>query len=206
MAGNGNTEAFQSLVEKTVQYLSVREDKSRFRVEGEKEYREDEAIIFTGELYDRSYELMNGPDVEMRIRNQEGKAYPFSFSRTSQGYRLDAGSLPVGEYSYEASVQVDGDSLSETGRFRVTPVDIERSRTVADHGLLYDLARRSGGQLHYPDRMEAVRDSIEASGEAKAVRYTQQRMSDLISWKWLFLPLLLLMSLEWFIRKRQGAY
>lgn len=206
MADHGNTRGFDKLVEKSVQYLSVREDKSRFRVEGQKEYRENEAIVFTAELYDKSYELTNDAEVRMEIRNEEGKSYPFSFSRTSQGYRLDAGSLPIGEYNYEAKASMEGDSLVDQGRFTVTPVDIERSRTVADHGLLYDMARESGGMVFYPDEMEAISDSIEASGKAKPVRYRQESMTDLIAWKWLFLALLLLMSIEWVVRKRMGAY
>ncbi len=206
MAENGNTEGFQKLVGKTVQYLSVKEDKSRFRVEGDKEYRENETITFTAELYDRSYELMNEPRVKMKIRNEEGKTYPFSFSRTSSGYRLEAGMLPTGDYQWEAKAALEEDTLTERGRFTVTPVRIERARTVADHGLLYDLARRTGGTVSYPDAMESIPDSIESSGTAKPVRYTQERMTDLISWKWLFLPLLLLMSIEWFLRKRMGAY
>ncbi len=206
MAGNGNTKAFDRLLEKTVQYLSVREDKSRFRVEGEKEYRENEPILFTAELYDRSYELINEPEVRMTVRNEEGKAYPFAFSKTSDSYRLNAGSLPVGEYSYKAKAGLEGDTLIERGRFTVTPVRIERSRTVADHGLLYDLARKTGGRVFYPEAIGAIPDSIKNSKTIKPLRYTQERMTDLIVWKWLFLPLLLLMSIEWILRKRMGAY
>ena len=206
MTGTGDTKAFDRMLEKTVQYLSVREDKSRFRVEGDKEYRENEAILFTAELYDRSYDLINEAEVRMTVRNEEGKTYPFAFSKTQSSYRLDAGSLPVGEYSYKAKVGLEGDTLLEEGRFTVTPVRIERSRTVADHGLLYDLARKTGGTVFYPDEMKSIPDSIQSSESVKPLRYTQERLTDLISWKWLFLPLLLLMSLEWTLRKRMGAY
>lgn len=206
MATDGDVGTFDRILTKTVQYLSTRDDKSRFRVEGEKAYKENEAIVFSAELYDESYELINEPEVRMTISNSEGRDYPFSFRRTSEAYRLDAGSLPVGDYRYRALVEWEADTLVEEGVFKVNPVQVERTRTVADHSLLFDLSEQSGGELFYPDDMERIPERIRERGDAKPVRYTQERMSDLIAWRWIFLPLLLLASLEWGLRKRLGAY
>lgn len=206
MASSGSVKQFDRIVEKSVQFLSSRDDKSRFRVDGDKEFQEDERIVLRAELYDKSYELLNEPEVEMKIIDAEGKEYSFAFSRTSNAYRLDAGRLPVGEYRYEAKVEWEGDTLAEEGVFRVTPVQLESARTVADHGLLYDLSRRTGGEMFHPEDMGAFASRILEGDAASPVRYTQERMSDLIGWKWLFLPLLLLMTLEWGIRKRSGVY
>jgi hypothetical protein len=40
----------------------------------------------------------------------------------------------------------------------------------------------------------------------KARSYAHEQYSDLIGLRWLFLPILLLLTLEWVMRRRNGAY
>lgn len=203
---NGNHDAFDRLISKTVQYLALKEDKSRFRVNGKSDLRENDKVIFEGELYNKSYELVNDPDVEMTIRDAESDEFPFSFTRTKSSYKLNAGSLPVGNYSYEANTTLDGERFIERGEFSISAIQLEETNTVADHKVLYDLSEQSGGSMIYPDQLSKLETMIGGNENIVARTYSKTSLSDLIDIKALFFAILALLSLEWFLRKRNGAY
>ncbi|HET6991934.1 MAG TPA: hypothetical protein VFJ43_11450, partial [Bacteroidia bacterium] len=103
-ADHGNEDIFNELIGKTVQYLSVREEKSFFRVTAKTNFLENESVQFEAEVYNESYELINTPDVNIDIIDESGKRFPSIFTRVGKAYRLDAKQFPVGEYKYEAKV------------------------------------------------------------------------------------------------------
>jgi len=194
------------LISKTVQYLALKEDKSRFRVNGKSDLRENDKVFFEGELYNKSYELVNDPDVEMTIRDAEGDEFPFSFTRTKSSYTLNAGSLPVGNYSYEANTTLDGERFIERGEFSISAIQLEATNTVADHKVLFDLSEQSGGAMIYADQLSKLETMIGGNENIVARTYSKTSLSDLIDIKALFFAILALLSLEWFLRKRNGAY
>src|SRR5690606_27280055 len=104
---NSSHEAVDELLIKTVQFLSVRDDKRKFRAYPAKNaFDENEPVILNAELYNDAFELVNTPDVHVSIKNTEGKSYSFVFSRTANAYILDAGVLPSGSYSYSATTEL----------------------------------------------------------------------------------------------------
>lgn len=203
---NGNHDLFNEFISKLVQYSSVKTDKSLFRVTGKNHFFENEPILFDAELYNESYELINEPEVNIKITNSEGKAYPFVFSRTTDAYRLNAGNLPVGEYKYEASVTSGEKVHKETGAFSVSALQVEATNTVADHQLMFSLANQTGGQMYYPSQLEQLTQEVLSREDIKPVIYNHKRLDDVIHEKWIFFLILILIALEWFLRKRSGAY
>ncbi|MFO0323346.1 MAG: hypothetical protein ACK504_13070, partial [Bacteroidota bacterium] len=57
-----NHELFNELINKVVQYLSVKADKSFFRIFTKKVMNENESLDFTAEVYNQSYELTTDQD------------------------------------------------------------------------------------------------------------------------------------------------
>jgi hypothetical protein len=82
----------------------------------------------------------------------------------------------------------------------------EQISTVADHGLLADLAARSGGILVHPGGLEAIAEAIRERPEIKPRSYAHASFSDLIGLRWIFFVLLALLTVEWVLRRRNGAY
>jgi hypothetical protein len=132
-AANGNHNLFNEFVSKTVQYLSVKVDKSFFRITGKNNFFENEPVEMEAEVYNQSYELINEPEVNIVITNAENKKYPFVFSKTTNAYRLNAGMFAVGEYKYEAKVKVGEKLYTQNGEFSVSPLQVEFTNTTADH-------------------------------------------------------------------------
>lgn len=204
---NENHLFFDNLLSKMVQYLSVKEDKRKFRVSLAKNiFDENEPVVFDAELYNNSFELINEPDARLVLINQKGKEFNFTFNKSGRAYSLNAGILPVGEYRFRASVNNGGENLSFEGQFSVRPIQLELFETTADHGILATLAKESGGRLLYRQDLEGFSEMIRGLNSAKPVIYQTVRTRPLINLKWLFGILIGLLSLEWFLRRYFGSY
>ncbi len=202
----GNQQAFDDLFSKIIQYLAVKEDKSQFRVMMKNNIPENEAVEIDAELYNDSYQLVNEPEVNIVITDANKKNFQYSFSRNSNSYYLNAGSLPPGEYSYKASASFCGKTIQKTGMFTVLALNIESLNTLANHLLLNNMANRHKGEMVYPAQLNKIEQLLSARDDMKTIAYTQKRYTDLVSLLPYLLLLLGLLSAEWFIRKRNGSY
>jgi hypothetical protein len=197
---------FDELVHKTVAYLAVEKDRSRFRVHHARKVGESEPVVFDAELYNASYEPVNTPEATITLRNEAGEDLAYTFSRSGTGYRLDAGVLPPGRYTWRASTGLDGERLNATGELLVEPLVAERQSTVADHALLAALAARTGGAMVGPGGMDALPELLAAKGTMVPRSYGHATFSDLIGLRWIFALLLVLLTVEWAVRRRSGSY
>jgi hypothetical protein len=204
---NNSPQTINELWSKMIQYLAAKEDKRNFRVHHSKKYfDENEHVTFEAELYNKSYELINEADVILELKNREGKTYSFTFSKTGKSYFLDAGLLPAGLYSYQATVLANGKNERTSGTFLVKPLVAELLNTRADHQLLANLADETKGKLFYPNQLDQLAEFIKSNETIKPVVYHQEEIMDLVNLKSIFTLILTLLSVEWFIRKRNGAY
>jgi hypothetical protein len=194
-----------SLIAKSIQYLSVKDDKRKFKAYTTKNtFDENENITINAVLYNDSYVAVNKPDVNIQIKNDSGKTYNFLFSRTEVAYQLDAGTLPPGNYSYTASASFGNKALKASGLFYVNNIVAEYQQTIANHQLLSTMASTSNGKMYMPkDLLKIVKD-IENNEEIKTLSYENRKYEELINFKWLFVLILSLLTLEWFFRKRNG--
>ncbi len=205
-ADHKNNHFFNELINKIVQYLAVKEDKNMFRIHAPNSFKEDEPVELDADLYNPSYQLVNDPEVSITITNSDGTNFSFTFSRTSNAYHLNAGQLQAGVYHYSAQVKQGTQVYTSKGEFTVTPVQVEATNTVADHQLLYQLAKEHGGKMLFPNQIAELQKLIDAKEDIKPVIYTHTSYAPLIDLKWVFFLLLLLVSAEWFIRKWSGTY
>lgn len=203
----GSHDRFDELLSQLTQYLTVQEDKRRFRVSVAKNlFDENEPVQLDAELYNSSYELINEPEASVIVTGPEGREYVFSFNRTANAYTLNAGTLPVGNYRFRARTNASGQELSYDGRFSVRAVEVERYALEADHGLLRQLSTRYGGQLLFPDELPGLAARLEAAGTVKPVLFETVNTRSVIHLKWIFFVLLALFAAEWFMRRYFGGY
>lgn len=205
-ADHKNHQIFDELINKIVQYLAVKEDKSFFRVHVPTVFKEDEHIIMDAELYNPSYQLINEPEVNAVITDDNGRKYSFTFSRTSNSYHLDAGTLQAENYKYETTVNAAGKLFTREGEFTVTPIQIEAVNTIAEHHILFQIASEHKGKMLFPNQIEELPEIINKRDDLKPVIYTHVSFSRLIGLKWVIVTLLTIISIEWFVRKWNGIY
>lgn len=203
-ADHGNHELFNELISKTVQYLSVKADKSFFRVYSKKVINENEALDFTAEVYNQSYELITDPDVTLSLKDSKGKVYNYTFNKKQTIYTLSAGQFAAGDYTWEATVKAGDKTYTKTGLVMVKEVIAEKINTVANHQLLYQLSQQSGGKMYSRNQLDALQKAILESDAIKSITYSHKQLNELVNLKWIFAVILLLLSVEWFLRKYNG--
>lgn len=205
-SANGNFDAFNEWLLKSVQNLSVKENKTHFRLISKNNINENEQVVFDAEVYNDNYELINTPDVNMVITNSAGKSFPYIFSKTEKGYNLNSGFMSAGDYKYKSTVKVSDKVYTSSGQFTVSLLQAEQGESVADHVLLNTLAQKNGGAMFYPNQLNELKDQLLKRDDMKTVSYSHYKLRDLVDVKAIFFILLALLSIEWFLRKRAGSY
>jgi len=203
---NGNHDAFNELIQKTIQYLALKENEDNFNVYHSALYQETDEIKLTAELYNDSYELINAPDVNIRIRNDSLREFIYQFDRSSDFYQLNAGNLNPGDYTYEAETQLGNQHFTENGNFSIVKNDIEIQNTTADFGVLYRLSQQTGGQFYSFENYGTLLDAISRNKQIAVQQHQQTIQTEWINLKMLFFLLIVLLGVEWFFRKYWGIY
>jgi uncharacterized membrane protein len=129
------------------------------------------------------------------VTPQTGSGQPFAmFEQTD---------LP-GDYWVTVAATRQGVSLGPpaTARFIVDPLDPERDNPAADPDLMAEIAAITGAATIPPEQFPTFLDGLLTSGlTTELTKYTQVNLWD--NWP-ILLMFVLLLSVEWFLRKRKG--
>jgi len=128
------------------------------------------------------------------LKSDAGKNYSFLFTRSGQSYQLDAGSLPIGDYSYVATTKNGTKQFNATGQLTVKPLNLEARQSAANHRLLNNIAKQSGGEMLHPNQVNRLADLIRKNENIKTVVYEDKHYSDIVDIKWVFALILGLLS------------
>jgi hypothetical protein len=201
------TDATTDLLQKTVQYLSTREDDRRLRVYiDDNLYDESEAVVFEAEYYNASFQRLNDPDVLLSITDQDDNQFSYTFDRSGDHYILNTGPFSPGNYTYEAEVEVGMERFTAEGAFTVRPLQLEALNLEANHGLLRQIANEQGGRVFYPAQFEELQSLLAGDQDFRPVVHSTLRTNLVLNLFWICLALLLLLFTEWFLRRYFGSY
>ncbi|WP_304063121.1 hypothetical protein [Pedobacter glucosidilyticus] len=201
-----NHDAFQEILSKVVQYLSVQEDKRKFRAYPVKNrFTDDEAILLNAELYNDVFEPIKNAEIAVDVFSNTGKKYSYIFTAKGENYELNAGLLPAGSYSFTAKTSATGKQEVAKGQFLVEQLVAEYQQTKANHQLLYQMAEATGGDFLYPADLESLNARLQQKEQIKTITFEDKSYDDLINLKWFFAVLMIFITLEWFLRKRNGT-
>lgn len=203
---NSNTQTFEDFIAKLITYLAIKDNKDPFRINIKNEFFENEEIFVGAELYNKSFELINEPEVNFEFTNEIGRKFESTFLRTANAYQLSLGKLPSGIYSWLANTNFQGKKYSKSGSFLVSELKLEWLSTTADYRLLRNIATNSGGKFYFPKALASLSTDINESDAISTVVYQEKAFNDLIDYKWLFFAIIVFISVEWFFRKYNGAY
>lgn len=201
-----NHDAFNEIVDKIVLYLAAKGDKSLFRVHHANVFAENTPVEFTAELFNESYELINEPDIKMVIKSDKGTTYEEQFSKQNNGYYLNIGELPVGNYNWTATTQVGNKHYEKTGSFSVQEMLLETVNLVADHDLLKSLSSATKGKFYTKNNMQQVVNDIKKNDNIKTMATYHKKYAMMLNSPWYLLAIVLLFGVEWFLRKWNGGY
>ena len=192
---------FDELINKSIQFLSIKDDKRPFRFKHDNLVYENETLMINAEVYDANYNLINHNELNILVTDQNGRKYNYSFNKSEQSYFLELNGLKVGNYKYQSKVIQSGKELIYNGQFSIIPLNLEKMNTIGDPQLLSTLSLKYGGKSFDIKGFNNLLNEI-SKIESNIQSYIEESKNDLINFKWIFTILLLLLSLEWFLRKR----
>ncbi len=202
----GSHEVFDGIIKKMINYLIQKPNEDNFNIYFQTDYPEDSPITMQAELFNESYEPVNEPDVSIEIVSEDGTQYDYVFDKEDDQYALNVGNLPSATYSFTAKTKLGEQSYSEIGSFHVSPVQIEQSETTANFQVLYQIAENTGGNFFTYNEFSQLKNTIDQNNSLEEKKIRQQVYQDFIDLKWLFFVILIILSLEWFLRKFWGSY
>lgn len=202
----GDQKNFTELIQKITQYLVVKQNTSSLRVTTPKRFTKDEDILLKAEFYNESLELITVPTIQLTLKNEKKKISKHEFGVTGNFYKLSLGKLKPGKYQWSATCKHNGKSYSKSGIFVVEDIQLENLDTRANHTVLNQLSENSNGKFYALANADQLINDIEKRGDIVEMSYREASFNDLIDYKWLFILLILILGLEWFLRRWFGAY
>lgn len=201
-----NTRAFDVFLNKIAMFLIADTDRRLFKVNSKAEYDNHNDVIINAELYNKTLELNNTQDVSFTLTNESGELFNYHFSPFNDYYKLNLNKLPVGIYSYKANVKVGTDNYTDNGEFIVQQTDNESKNLTANHRLLSKLSNENNGKLYYPNQINQVLLDINNSENMSSTIHYEDKYIGLNQIVYIFIGIILLLSIEWFLRKYFGDY
>jgi hypothetical protein len=205
-ADNGNSEIFDELFSKLIQYLSTREDKRKFRsFPLQNEFSEAEPAVIESQVYNDLFELVYGNTIQLELRDEQGRITNYSYTTSPGGSRYRIGGLKEGVYRFKASTRLNDKMEEVNGQFLIKSQNLEAQNLTADFSLLRKLSLETDGKFYHADQLSILASDLEKTKTASLI-HSDETFNQLINLKWVFFLLLILISAEWFIRKYLGSY
>ena len=196
-----NHDNFEELLTKSVKYLLTEKDKELI-INYKENYFNNESIIFTADLRNPSQELINEPDLGIRIVNRHTKdIYEYNFLKKNKSYYLDVNNLPEGIYNFSAQAEYGGKTYQENGNFSVISIGAEAQDLVADARRMQLLAALTEGKNFGIKDINLVAAELENDERITSIMREETNYKDLINMKSIFFVILSLISIEWILRK-----
>ncbi|MBL7074753.1 hypothetical protein ISS37_05905 [candidate division KSB1 bacterium] len=198
--GVGKTnELYQNLWDGAIRWLVTEEKSGRLRVATSKSvYQSGENILFSAQVYTADYRPQDGAEVRISIPDSpELDLVGLGSGRYGGELRL----LEKGDYTFLARALVGERVIEErTGKFSVEEYNIEFLNIRMEKGLLQRISENTGGK--YYDLADV--NQLVADLKLPSRILTQEKEIEIWN-RWVLLAgFILLLSLEWFIRKRSG--
>lgn len=197
---------FNELFSKTYTYLMVRREGMGLNVQIDKHFNKFDPISINANFYNASLEAINTPIINVEITGPSNKKYPYRLNTQGKGYGLEIGVLPPGNYTWEAQTTYDNKKFIKKGFFTVDDVALENLTNLANHGILKQLATNSRGKFRpFNDYAKSINE-IKKRDDVVAIESIESDFDYLNNYLIYLCFIVFIFSLEWFLKRFNGAY
>jgi len=197
---NSNTH-FNDIVNRTIQYLALKEKKDQLIIRHDNDFSEGKQVKIQAELYNDSYELINKLDLQFVLTNEDGKTYNYQFSRNENDYDLTISSLKNGRYNYKVQTVGLDENLVRSGEFIVRSNTIESKRLQAETITLKQISGSTNGTYFRSFDSKKIKTHFLNDIDIKPTISYESNYGNAVSLIYLLSFIIILMILEWFLRK-----
>ena len=198
----GDDTAYRYFFSNMIRWLANREQRKHFSVSPDKEfYHSGEMARFDAQLYTHDFKPFDGAELLLQLNGPRGTQEKEMIGRGNGKYSAEMLVVKAGDYSYRAVAAKDGVIFYEDrGTFSADNWNLEYLQTTAREEELRNLAEKTGGTLLGGDNFGTLLDIIDDA---------PRRLSESREWQLWNAPLLLivicvLLTVEWWLRKKKG--
>ena len=192
---------FNDCVNRIIQYLALKEKKDQLIIRHDKDFSEGSPIEIHAELYNKSYQLINNVDLQFVLTNEDGKAYNYQFSRNENDYGLSLNNLKNGKYNYKVETVGLSENLERLGEFIVRSNNIESKQLQAETMILRQISKNTNGTYFSNFDLEKIKKHFLNDLYNKPSISYETNYGNAVSLMYLLSFIIILMILEWFLRK-----
>jgi hypothetical protein len=205
-AGSGTEQILDNFLSNAIRWLTTQEDARRIRVQASKQiYTTQDAVEFTAQVYDENYQPLD--DAQIEVRAQHGTEMsslvlnPLGSGQYQGVYDL----LQEGDYKFKASVMVNGSIIgNDQGTFSVGGLNAEYLETRMNKSLLQQIAAQTGGRYYESDKYGSLPQDIATLTNFKSRDVSKSMEIEIWNARWMLALVILIFTLEWLVRKRNG--
>ena len=199
------SETWKKTLLQGIDWLSIHDSPSQLTLKTDKQlYSQGEMVKFNAVVYDEYYEPMEYIDLQVYIKEDSNsdEEYQFDMVNLSSGrYSGEYRSKSPGRYKYRAVAKKGEIDLGEIrGEFSVEEYSPEFAQLGRNETILVKIARNTGGTYIPYELFEPGSIKIEEGAYRKSLNAEFRVWNDV---RLMFL-LLILLAIEWVLRKRGG--
>lgn len=199
-----NEDFFRSFLNEIVKWLSVSNTKKQFSITTNKKiYNSGEKVNLTAELYDYSFNPIDTSHISLFITNNATKKDLVMTQHNNGIYTADFIPDSHGDYIISAFAKSDTSSKANT-RFSVTSSSLELIDTKMRVEYLKHLAYSTNGKYFSLNEIDKIIEHLEKANKNRNNGILIKDEIELWNYTLILFAVIILFSIEWFLRKRLG--
>ena len=200
---NQTFEKFDIFFNKLIQYLASNKRSNQLEIAYDSFIYSNTDAVIKAQYFDATYTFDENASLLLSIRNKTtGETNKFPFTLKNNSFEISLSNLKPGDYTF--NVSVGSNNISKNGAITVLPYEIEQQLVRANMNDLKNIAQLSNGTYFHINKVDELFSLILSDKRYTTIQKSTEKIVSLIERKWLLILVVLLLSLEWFIRKYKG--
>ena len=202
-SGQQNFIAFDNFLNTLIQYLVEIKANKQLIVDYKPVVYSNEPLEFIVNYLDANRKFDSRASLEINITNENTKdkiSYPLALK--TNYYYINLSNQEAGDYSFTIKETKSG--LSQKGKFTILNFPIEQQFYNANFEKLTSLSESNSGKAFLLNNYTDLKSILLKDNSFKSIETKKVITSNLLSFKWLLLLIIVSAVTEWFIRKIHG--
>lgn len=196
-------EKFDVFFDKMTQYVASNTQKKNLVVNHENFYNSGEIVTISAQYFNKNYEFDENAQLTIELKNNDTKQLKiYDFVKGNNDFSVAFDNLDAGNYIFKVKEKQSGTQYF--GKFHVLYFDAEKQFVNADLIRLKQLAENTEGKIYLPKQIDELILHLESLEKYKPTQKEIIKKSPLIDWFYGLIILIILLSIEWFVRKYNG--
>lgn len=193
---------FDDFTGKLVQYLASKKRKQRIALDYKTFYDGNTNAILRAQVFNKNYEFDANQSVSIVLKDKiNNTTINLPLVLANNTYQVDLSLLKPSKYSFIVSTN---GNLAKSGNLEILDFNIEAQFSNADVTKLHQIATNSKGELGLMSNYKSVLDNLMTNNRYLPIQKSTTKTEALINWHYLLFLIVLIIAIEWYLRKYKG--